>query len=73
MRRPAWGNRLSPQAGRLPAAAGRGVLDATECQGVLTMRYRSTSDRTLLSWPIILALGTGIVAAALTILGSLFF
>jgi hypothetical protein len=37
------------------------------------MRYRSTSDRTLRSWPIILALGTGIVAAALTILGSLFF
>jgi hypothetical protein len=37
------------------------------------MRYRSTSDRTLLNWPIILALGTGIVAAALAVLGSLFF
>jgi hypothetical protein len=37
------------------------------------MRYRSTSDHTLLSWPIILALGTGIAAAALAILGSLFF
>jgi hypothetical protein len=37
------------------------------------MRDRSTSDRTLLNWPIILALGTGIVAAALAILGSLFF
>jgi hypothetical protein len=37
------------------------------------MRYRSTSDRTLLSWPIVLAVSTGIIAAALTILGSLFF
>ena len=60
---------LSPSR---PSARRSGpcVLDVTESR---EFRYRSTSDRTLLNWPIILALGTGIVAAALAVLGSLFF
>jgi hypothetical protein len=37
------------------------------------MRYRSTSDRRPLLAPVILALGVGIVAAALAVLASLFF
>ena len=73
MRRPACGNRPSPQAGRLPAAAGRGTLDATVSQGVLTMHNRSMSDHAPLYALVILALGIGVVAAPLAILAFLFF
>jgi hypothetical protein len=48
-------------------------LDATKFKGVPTMGYRSAFKPTPSRVPIILALGGGILATALTILGSLFF